>query len=96
MSNLDTTPFRIFAALVMITLILWGYWWIMWICAVVFLFLFPVYYEILLWGIVYDALYGLPLPQFWNFPYVFTTGTTILFLASIFVRKYLLAYESTI
>jgi hypothetical protein len=80
----------------MIASIIWAPWWLTWGLAIVFLFIFPSYYEILLWGVAYDSLYGLPLPQFWNFPYIFSLSSAILFVISIYLRKLLLAYEPQI
>jgi hypothetical protein len=93
---MNSKAFRIIAALVMVASLLWGYWWLTWSLAIVFLFVFPSYYEILFWGIAYDALYGLPIPQFNNFQYVFSCASIALFLISIYLRKLLLAYEPTI
>lgn len=84
---------RIFSALIVIASIIWSYWWLTWVLAIIFLFLFPTYYEILFWGIMYDALYGLSLAQFWGFAYVFTLSSAVLFLFSLFLRKSLLAYD---
>lgn len=86
---------RIFTACLMIASIIWGYWWLTWSLAIIFLFIFPLYYEILFWGVMYDALYGLPLPQFYNLPYIFTISSIILFASAFFLRKILLAYEDT-
>jgi len=86
---------RIVSALVMITLILWGYWWITWSLAIILLFVFKSYYEIIVWGIVYDALYGLTLLQFSNIPLVFSISSIILFLIFFFLRRNLLIYEES-
>ena len=93
MSNTTT---RLIAIWIMVVLVLWGYWWLTWGVALVFLFIFPDYYEILAYGIIYDALYGLPIPQFWNFGYVFTATSIALFLLSLMIRASLSAYEPTI
>ncbi len=60
--------------------------------AIIFLFTFTSYYEIIGAGIVYDVLYGLPLPQFYNFPYIFTVSSVLLFLIALFLKRKLLAY----
>jgi hypothetical protein len=77
----------------MVILIMWGYWWITWSAAIIFLFIFPSYYEIIVWGVMYDALYGLPIAQFAGFRYVFTAASVILFTTAFFLRKLLLTYE---
>lgn len=73
--------------------LIWGYWWLTWVLAIAFLFIFPLYYEIIFAGIVYDAIYGLPLPQFYDFPYMFTVAGIILFILAFFLRKKLAAYD---
>jgi hypothetical protein len=52
------TPLRILLGIAMIPLIAWGYWWMIALAAITLLFIFPSYYEILLWGVCLDALYG--------------------------------------
>lgn len=92
---MQNRTFRILAGLTIIASIMWGYWWLTWTLAIVFLFFFPSYYELILWGVMYDALYGLPISQFYNFRYIFTIVTLILFVTSLFLRKSLIAYEDT-
>ncbi len=76
---------RIVIGFAMMGFLIWGYWWLTWALAVVLLFSFPLYFEIIFFGIVYDALYG---------DYVFTLLSIILFLISFFIKKSLSAYES--
>jgi hypothetical protein len=80
----------------MLACIIWGYWWLTAALAIIFLFMFPNYYEIIFWGVMYDALYGLSLPQFFGVAYVFSIASILLFLISILLRKLLSAYEPTI
>ncbi len=91
--NMRDSKFRWLAGLVILTSLVWGYWWLTWIFAIAFLFLFSSYYEIIMTGVIYDAIYGLPLPQFYNFPYVFTLLSAVLFLIAIFLKQKLLAYS---
>jgi hypothetical protein len=90
------TSFRILSAIGVASLLIWGQWWIVWPLIIVFLFIFPTYYEIIFWGVMYDALYGLSVPQFWNIPFVFSILSIVLFILSQLLRKLLLAYEPTI
>jgi hypothetical protein len=85
---------RIVAGLIVLGSLVLSYWWLTWALAIIFLFIFPVYYEILTWGIIYDALYALPLPQFYGIPYIFTFASCILFLLSLAIRKYFVTYQS--
>jgi hypothetical protein len=87
-------PFLRFAAgFALVVALLWGYWWVVAVLSIVFLFLFPSYYEIIAVGVAYDALYGVALPQFYNFPYVFTAASIVLFIIAYALRKKLIAYE---
>ena len=42
----------------MIVLIAWGPWWAIIIAAAAFLFVYNSYYEIIVWGLCLDELYG--------------------------------------
>lgn len=90
------TSFRILAALVILLSLVFGPWWLPVTLSIVAVFLFINYYEMVLWGVMMDALYGLPIEQFDGYRYVFTTASVILFLAVFFVRKYFAIYETTI
>lgn len=74
--------------------IMWGYWWLVWCTAILFLFYFPSYIEIIFMGIMYDALYGVSLPEFWNINYIFTISSIVLFFISFIIRKRLIVYET--
>jgi hypothetical protein len=87
---------RIFSAILMIVSIVYGYWWLTWILAMAFLFYYPLYYEILAWGVIYDALYGLSIPEFNNIRYIFSISSIILFVLAYLLRKYLIAYDDKI
>jgi hypothetical protein len=50
---------RIAADLLMIALIAWSPLWAIIIFSIVFAWIFAPYYEIIVWGLAYDALYGL-------------------------------------
>lgn len=76
--------FRIISAIIMIASIILGYWWLTWSLSVIFLFIFENYYEIIVWGIIYDAVYGIS--------YSFTIVCLIAFVSAHYLRKYLIAY----
>lgn len=84
---------RIISGILIIGSIIWGYWWLTWILAIIFLFYFPLYFEIIIWGIIYDSLYGISLPNFWNINYIFTIVSIVLFLFSLILKKRLILYE---
>ncbi len=85
---------RIIFGILVLCSILWGYWWLTWSLSIIFLFYFPIYFEIIAWGILYDALYAIPLPSFWNINYIFTLVSIVLFLISLILKKRLIIYES--
>lgn len=84
---------RILMAIVMLISVAFGYWWLTWGMAIALLFYFPIYYEIIIFGIMYDALYGLPISEFWNIRYIFTISSIILFTISFYLRKILIVYN---
>ena len=85
---------RIIVALIMLISIFWGFWWFTWCLAICLLFYFPFYIEIIFIGLLYDSLYGISLPEFWNIDYIFTLASVVLFLISLIVKKRLTAYEA--
>jgi hypothetical protein len=93
------TFLRILAGILMIALIVWGSWWIVVIAAVIFIFVYDAYYEIIIWGICYDALYGLPhdlslkLFHLFNMSYFATLIAIVLFFLGIFFKKRLTFYS---
>lgn len=72
---------RIAAAIFMIILIAWAPWWLIVLCSIAGLVYFRNYYEIFVWGIFVDAIYGL---SPWLFNY--TIGATIIFLIVFFFK----------
>jgi hypothetical protein len=50
---------RIAADILMIALIAWSPLWTIIIFSIVFAWLFSPYYEVIIWGLAFDALYGL-------------------------------------
>ncbi len=83
---------RVATAILMFCFIMWGYWWMTWCMAIALLFCFSDYYEIIAWGIIYDALYGMSLLEFWNIRYIFTISGIILFVIAFFLKKKLIVY----
>lgn len=84
---------RVVTALIMFCFIMWGYWWFTWCFAIALLFYFRNYYEIILWGIIYDAIYSMSLPEYGNIRYIFTISSIILFILAFIFRKSLIVYD---
>jgi hypothetical protein len=73
----------------MLAVIVWGYWWLTVALAIILLlFIFPNYYEILLWGVIYDALYGHASPRsIWGIAYIFSIGSIVTLFTLAFFKK---------
>ena len=80
----------------MIASIVWWPGWLSSLLAVVFLCTFPSYYEILVWGILSDALYGIRIAEFWGLSCFFSIVSIALFVCSLVLRNILIAHEPTI
>ena len=86
MTTRNNNIYRILAGLIMLGCVIWGYWWLVWSLAIIFLFIFPSYYEMIIWGVMYDALYGVSL--------MFSLASIGLFIISLYLKKRLFAYEN--
>jgi hypothetical protein len=85
---------RIGAAILMVILIAWGYWWMSLIAAGVFLFIYSSYYEIIVWGVCFDALYASPQQGVFDYrAHIVFLISVALFFASIFLKKRLAFYS---
>ena len=79
---------RIGAGIVMIVLIAWAPWWLIVAGALAFLFIYSPYYEIILWGVIIDALYN---PSSGSGLFALIHGATllaiVLFFCMLFLKK---------
>ncbi len=89
----NNTKIRVLLGIIVFSTILWGFWYLPLIISIILVFIIPKYYEIILWGIMYDALYGIPLDMFWHIPYIFSIASILFLIASLFFRKHLIVYE---
>ncbi|MDO8590389.1 MAG: hypothetical protein Q7R65_00220, partial [bacterium] len=62
--------------------------WLVCPAAIIFLFLFENFYEIIIVGIIIDSLYGVPL-RFFPIPVIYTASASFLFIARSFLKKHL-------
>lgn len=84
---------RLFLNVCTLLSVLWFPWWI----TVGFLLLLlgtARAYEVIIWGFVMDALYGAPVPRYYNLPLLFTLGSALLFAVVEFIKPTLVFYES--
>ncbi len=63
------------------------------IIALCLLYYFESFYEIIFVGLFIDTIYGRPLSNFYNFSYLMTFISVVLFVSSIFAKKRLKFYS---
>lgn len=83
---------RIFATIILISLITFLPWYVMLPLILVMTFLFSKYYEAILLGLILDAVYG----TFFvisQFPYLFTIITILILILIIYLRDRVLIYN---
>lgn len=85
--------FRLLSAIIILSIIIWGYWWLSSLLIISATFYFPKYYEAIFFGVVYDALYGLELSAFHNQAHIFTIFAILSLLISFYTRKELIIYN---
>lgn len=76
---------RIIFDLVLLSAIFYTPWWVAAALAFVCVFLIPRYYEILVFGLLVDLLYGTSMSTFYGM--AGTIGAIILFLVGEFAKK---------
>jgi hypothetical protein len=80
---------RVCAGICMLLLIAWAPWWAIVIATLVFLFVYNSYYEIIIWGLCLDELYGAS----YSLPYALSaTVIACLVLVGVFFLKKRLAF----
>lgn len=84
---------RIFLNIFILTSILFFPWWI---TLGIVLILLAIYnaYEVIVWGVFADALYSIPLVEFFNIQFIFTITFVLLLVISSFLKKKVIFYNS--
>lgn len=82
---------RIFLNVLIFLSILFFPWWITAFFALILLFSFEAA-EVIIWGLLIDTLYGIPLAIFFHFTFVFTLLFMILFFVVQILKKRLVFY----
>jgi len=75
-----------------ISLVAFVPWWLVVIFAIALSFYFPNYYEIIIAGILLDALYGAPQALFFNLTPFFSVASLIFFLLTSLLKKKMIYY----
>lgn len=83
---MDNIFIRIFANIVILSSVFFFPWWFPAVLAIVCVFLFENYFEILLFGLILDFLYASS-EAFSLISMLFTFAATILLIVSIFVKR---------
>ena len=71
---------------------LWFPWWVT-MGFVLLLLSVARAYEVIVWGIVLDTLYGAPVPRFFELPILFTLLCTLVVVVVEFIKPTLVFYE---
>ncbi|MDB5259580.1 MAG: hypothetical protein JWO73_788 [Candidatus Taylorbacteria bacterium] len=78
---------RIAAAILMLALIAWAPWWLIILAMIAGGICFDVYYEVLIFGVMIDALYGTSGQGIFNLQIKYTLIAIPLFFIAIMLRK---------
>jgi len=62
-------------------------WWFTVIVGIILVFLQKNFYEIIVWAIFYDVLYGISSINIWGFTFFFTVGVLFLFYGAGFLKS---------
>ncbi len=92
----ENHPFisRLLVVLIMGAVIAWGYWWLILGIGLIFLFVFDPYYEVIIWGACFDALYASPQQNTSLVEaHIGLIFAIILLLGTIFIKKRLAFYS---
>ena len=68
-------------------------WWVMIIIGIVALFKFNAFYEIVMWGLLADLLYGADVALFYNFGLFLSLGVLLLFIVIEFLKSRIRFYQ---
>lgn len=85
---------RLSADILLCVSLLFFPWWISASLAVVFLFAFRSYYEVLAFGFIYDSLYATALPTFQFFSFPVSVISALAFLLVYMLRDRLVFYRA--
>lgn len=86
---------RILLNLFLCVSVLYFSWWFSLLFVLALVFLFEAW-EVPLWGVVFDGLYSIAVPFFFNFVFIFTLGFTLIFLLALFVKRRIIFYDPTL
>jgi hypothetical protein len=67
-------------------------WWLSLSVALVGVFFFSRFYEIIIAGVVVDILYGVPQASFFGFQYISSIVTVLFFIGGEYIKKRMIFY----
>lgn len=79
--------------MILLALLFIAPWWIVMSVAVLFLFYFKNYFEILIFGFLLDLLYGAPVSAYYGMGYVISVIAALAFALVAVVKNRLVFYD---
>lgn len=83
----------IFDVILFLSIVAFAPWWVVVIFAIALTFYFPNYYEIIVAGVLLDAIYGTPQTLFFDSALFFSLGFLIIFLLVNILKKRIIYYN---
>jgi hypothetical protein len=87
------TVWRIIIDCVLLFLVFMTPWWVSMLIAAVCVFIFHIFYEIIILGLIIDSLYNMPVARFHNIQFVVTIGAIVLLLISVYIKGRVRYYD---
>jgi hypothetical protein len=69
-------------------------WWFVVVLAVIALFFFNSYYEVIFLGVIIDSLYNAPIARFHGFEFVVTIAMVLLYILAEVLKRRLRFYNA--
>ena len=85
--------FRLIANVILFASLLFLPWWITIVIALIAVFVYNVFYELILWGVVGDLLYGAGVASFYALTSFLSTGALVLFLTAQYLKEKIRFYN---
>lgn len=84
---------RLGATLLLFVSVLFAPWYVTASFAVLFVLFFNRFFEVVLAGLMFDALFGIAVEKFSGFPFVGMTFAIVILILSVFLKKRLAFYR---
>lgn len=84
---------RISANIILCTSVLFFPWWVGAFFGILFLFIFNLFYEIIIWGIMADLLFGTKIASLYDFNMILSVGALLFFVCAEIFKKQIRFYS---